>query len=209
MDLNHDGDLLDEGEGLARWPPTVPPAPRTPDCTSTGSTPTSPRNVQHLASGVDRTIMITPPYPSPKPRHDARGSRSAGRCSVAARPDAVPRPARAAGRAINTGANMSTISPAACASRPGADPRLSAHALPGRQCLPADPARRQRRQIQSHRPRRPLSGQPLGIALRPPGAGGHIWTSNAGTGTTTTYIGDVLSPVGGAPRSRSTRTGSR
>jgi len=32
---------------------------------------------------------------------------------------------------------------------------------------------------------------PWGIALRPPGAGGHIWTSNAGTGTTTTYIGDV------------------
>src|ERR1700754_5048702 len=30
-----------------------------------------------------------------------------------------------------------------------------------------------------------------GIALRPPGAGGHIWVSNAGTGTTTTYIGDV------------------
>ncbi len=30
-----------------------------------------------------------------------------------------------------------------------------------------------------------------GIALRPPGAGGHIWLSNAGTGTTTTYIGDV------------------
>jgi len=32
---------------------------------------------------------------------------------------------------------------------------------------------------------------PWGIALRPPGAGGHIWVSNAGTGTTTTYIGDV------------------
>jgi uncharacterized protein (TIGR03118 family) len=32
---------------------------------------------------------------------------------------------------------------------------------------------------------------PWGIALRPPGAGGHIWTSNAGTGTTTTYIGDA------------------
>lgn len=30
-----------------------------------------------------------------------------------------------------------------------------------------------------------------GIALRPPGAGGHIWISNTGTGTTTTYIGDV------------------
>ncbi len=32
---------------------------------------------------------------------------------------------------------------------------------------------------------------PWGIALRPPGIGGHIWLSNAGTGTTTTYIGDV------------------
>ena len=32
---------------------------------------------------------------------------------------------------------------------------------------------------------------PWGIALRPPGAGGHIWISNAGDGTTTTYIGDV------------------
>lgn len=32
---------------------------------------------------------------------------------------------------------------------------------------------------------------PWGIALRPPGAGGHFLTSNAGTGTTTTYIGDV------------------
>lgn len=32
---------------------------------------------------------------------------------------------------------------------------------------------------------------PWGISLRPPGAGGHIWISNAGNGTTTTYIGDV------------------
>lgn len=30
-----------------------------------------------------------------------------------------------------------------------------------------------------------------GIALRPPGAGGHIWISNAGTGTSSEYIGDV------------------
>jgi uncharacterized protein (TIGR03118 family) len=30
-----------------------------------------------------------------------------------------------------------------------------------------------------------------GIALRPPGAGGHIWISNAADGSTTTYIGDV------------------
>jgi uncharacterized protein (TIGR03118 family) len=30
-----------------------------------------------------------------------------------------------------------------------------------------------------------------GIALRPPGAGGHIWISNAFTGTSSEYIGDV------------------
>lgn len=30
-----------------------------------------------------------------------------------------------------------------------------------------------------------------GIALRPPGAGGHIWISNAGTGTSSEFIGDV------------------
>ncbi len=30
-----------------------------------------------------------------------------------------------------------------------------------------------------------------GIALRPPGAGGHIWISHAGTGTSSEYIGDV------------------
>lgn len=43
----------------------------------------------------------------------------------------------------------------------------------------------------------PYLVNPWGIALRPPGAGGHIWTSNAGTGTTTTYIGDVYRPVNG------------
>jgi uncharacterized protein (TIGR03118 family) len=30
-----------------------------------------------------------------------------------------------------------------------------------------------------------------GISLRPPGKGGHWWITNAGTGTTTTYIGDA------------------
>src|SRR5580658_8221899 len=30
-----------------------------------------------------------------------------------------------------------------------------------------------------------------GIALRPPGAGGHIWISNAGSGTSSEYIGDL------------------
>src|SRR6185436_11505258 len=32
---------------------------------------------------------------------------------------------------------------------------------------------------------------PWGIALRPPGAGGHFWTSNAGNLSTSTFIGDV------------------
>lgn len=32
---------------------------------------------------------------------------------------------------------------------------------------------------------------PWGIALRPPGAGGHIWLSNAGNASTTLYIGDA------------------
>ena len=30
-----------------------------------------------------------------------------------------------------------------------------------------------------------------GIAVRPPGAGGHFWINNAGTGTSVEYIGDV------------------
>jgi len=34
-----------------------------------------------------------------------------------------------------------------------------------------------------------------GIALRPPGAGGHIWISNARTGTSSEYIGDVADNV--------------
>jgi len=34
---------------------------------------------------------------------------------------------------------------------------------------------------------------PWGIALRPPGAGGHIWISNGGDLSTTTYIGDAKS----------------
>ncbi|MES1254170.1 MAG: hypothetical protein ABUS56_01080, partial [Acidobacteriota bacterium] len=32
---------------------------------------------------------------------------------------------------------------------------------------------------------------PWGIALRPPGAGGHIWISNAGNASTSTFIGDA------------------
>ena len=32
---------------------------------------------------------------------------------------------------------------------------------------------------------------PWGIALRPPGAGGHIWISNAGNASTSTFVGDA------------------
>src|SRR4051812_25932225 len=32
---------------------------------------------------------------------------------------------------------------------------------------------------------------PWGIALRPPGAGGHFWISNAGNASTSTYLGDA------------------
>ncbi len=32
---------------------------------------------------------------------------------------------------------------------------------------------------------------PWGIALRPPGVGGHIWISNAGNASTSTYVGDA------------------
>jgi hypothetical protein len=32
---------------------------------------------------------------------------------------------------------------------------------------------------------------PWGIALRPPSAGGHIWISNAGNLSTSTFVGDV------------------
>lgn len=45
----------------------------------------------------------------------------------------------------------------------------------------------------------PLIGNGWGIALRPPGAGGHLWISNASTGTTTVYVGDVHTPGGFVP----------
>lgn len=37
----------------------------------------------------------------------------------------------------------------------------------------------------------PLLVDGWGLAIRPPGAGGHFWINNAGSGTTTTYVGDV------------------
>ena len=45
----------------------------------------------------------------------------------------------------------------------------------------------------------PLLGNGWGLALRPPGAGGHFWISNFNTGTTTTYVGDVTGPNGFTP----------
>jgi uncharacterized protein (TIGR03118 family) len=44
----------------------------------------------------------------------------------------------------------------------------------------------------------PLLLNGWGVAIRPPGAGGHFWISNSGSGTTTTYVGDV----NGAPLSQ-------
>jgi uncharacterized protein (TIGR03118 family) len=38
-----------------------------------------------------------------------------------------------------------------------------------------------------------------GLAIRPPGAGGHFWISNQGSGTTTVYVGDVHTPQGFVP----------
>jgi uncharacterized protein (TIGR03118 family) len=37
----------------------------------------------------------------------------------------------------------------------------------------------------------PLLTNAWGLTLRPPGKGGHWWVTNAGTGTTTTYVGDA------------------
>ncbi|MFA6045149.1 MAG: TIGR03118 family protein, partial [Phycisphaerales bacterium] len=45
----------------------------------------------------------------------------------------------------------------------------------------------------------PLLQNGWGLALRPPGAGGHFWISNFGSGTTTTYVGDVHTPAGFLP----------
>lgn len=45
----------------------------------------------------------------------------------------------------------------------------------------------------------PLLSNGWGLALRPPGAGGHFWISNTNTGTTTTHVGDVHTPGGFVP----------
>jgi hypothetical protein len=46
---------------------------------------------------------------------------------------------------------------------------------------------------------------PWGIAVRPPGAGGHFWINNAGTGTSVEYIGDVSSSTTRRQRAFPTR----
>ena len=59
-DINKDGDLLDAGEGLARWASNG-----TPGSEFTGlyfdkfNANVAYVNIQHPASGVDRTMMIT------------------------------------------------------------------------------------------------------------------------------------------------------
>lgn len=59
-DINHDGDLLDAGEGLARWASNGTPGS---EFTGLFFDPTDPNkayvNIQHPTSGVDRTMMIT------------------------------------------------------------------------------------------------------------------------------------------------------
>ncbi len=60
MDLNHDGDLADAGEGIARWASNGTPGS---ELTGLYFDPNDPNkayvNVQHPADGIDRTMMIT------------------------------------------------------------------------------------------------------------------------------------------------------
>jgi uncharacterized protein len=62
-DLNRDGDLLDAGEGIARWASNGTVGS---EFTGLYFDPTNKRrawvNIQHPATGVDRTIEITVPY---------------------------------------------------------------------------------------------------------------------------------------------------
>lgn len=59
-DINHDGDLLDAGEGLARWASN---GTLGSEFTGLFFDPTDPNkayvNIQHPTSGVDRTMLIT------------------------------------------------------------------------------------------------------------------------------------------------------
>ncbi|MBS1146245.1 MAG: sorting protein [Proteobacteria bacterium] len=59
-DINHDGDLNDAGEGVARWASNGTPGS---EFTGLFFDPTNPNvayvNIQHPSTGVDRTMMIT------------------------------------------------------------------------------------------------------------------------------------------------------
>lgn len=59
-DINHDGDLLDAGEGVARWASNGTPGS---EFSGLFFDPTDPNkayvNIQHPTGGVDRTMMIT------------------------------------------------------------------------------------------------------------------------------------------------------
>lgn len=67
VDLNHDGDLLDEGEGLARWASNGAAGSENTGLYFDRFNPNVAYvNVQHPASGVDRTIMITAAVPEPE-----------------------------------------------------------------------------------------------------------------------------------------------
>jgi uncharacterized protein len=61
-DLNHDGDLLDSGEGLKRWATNGTPGSEFTGLYFSKSNPNVAFvNIQHPSDGVDRTIMITVP----------------------------------------------------------------------------------------------------------------------------------------------------
>jgi hypothetical protein len=66
-DLNKDGDLLDAGEGIARWASN---GTQGSEFSGLYFDKTDPNrafvNIQHPASGVDRTIMITAAVPEPE-----------------------------------------------------------------------------------------------------------------------------------------------
>jgi secreted PhoX family phosphatase len=64
MDLNHDGDLLDAGEGIGRWASNGTPGSELTGLYFDINDPNKAYvNVQHPSSGVDRTLMITAAVP--------------------------------------------------------------------------------------------------------------------------------------------------
>ena len=69
-DMNHDGDLVDAGEGIGRWASNGTVGS---EFTGLYFDPTDKRpawvNIQHPASGNDRTIEITIPSRTPERLH--------------------------------------------------------------------------------------------------------------------------------------------